>query len=220
MKILILQVFTDNIRDYADIIFKHNKKWCERESNLNIQFEHKTVGIDPNISVIDDILLHPSWHKIVQGVKIFENEKFDYLWILDADALLVGQRYQLDAHIKINRYKSVLVSRDWHPDFPEFNCGSMIFKNNIVAKMFINAILYHGLYINPYYQQNHGWEQNIFNHYAFYKENSDQRILKPFIADLEYGDINSGQKKEESLLVWHLVGIPNRVEILKQHGYV
>lgn len=220
MRILILQVYTDNIRDYADIIFKYNKEWCEKQSNLNIQFEYKTIQIDPKTSVIDNILLHPSWHKIVQGVRAFENEKFDYLWLLDADALLVGKNYQFAGHVTFNRDKSVLVSRDWHPDFPEFNCGSIIFKNDILAKMFINAILYHGLYINPYYQQNHGWEQNIFNHYAFYEENSNQRLLKPFIADLEYGAINSGQKKEESLLVWHLVGISNRVEVLKQHGYV
>ena len=89
MKILILQVATPNIKDYSIYSIPIN-------INYSIKWDHDFLLYTSKEEEIDH---HPAWLKITAFYNI-NIEKYDWIWVLDTDAVINNQKIKLENIIR------------------------------------------------------------------------------------------------------------------------
>lgn len=119
MNIAVLQIVTDNISDYFKYVAPINSQYCVKHNYdyviKNITNKHKDQ--------------HPSFSKIPELKRFMEIniKEYDWIMILDADAIFNNHDLKLETIINDAGDKSLLICDD-SPNGGLINCGSMLFR--------------------------------------------------------------------------------------------
>lgn len=204
--ICIYMWYDENIKEYADLTKEINKKYCEN-NNYDFIFDNKRRLKDR----------HPSWERMPGLINILENNNYDYVVWIDADAFF---RYDhpnqnlLSDIINKNKDKNVIFSYDIPINNKlEINNGFIIFKNNEFSKKILSQIISNQLSecVSHYNEPN--WEQNCVRYiYKNTNELKDNSIILPF------GELQTFNPNEnKNSLIIHLAGTKQeeRIKIIK-----
>lgn len=171
-KIAVCTWYDDNIKEYADITSKINKKYCDK-NNYDYIVDHTRRLPDR----------HQSWECIRLLKKLLN--KYDYVVWIDADACF---RYDhpnqnlLRDIINQNKDKDIMFSYDHPRDPNEINCGFIIMKNTEYSKQFCNEIIHNKNQQCTSHYNNFAWEQDCVRYLHNNNINSlkEKSIILPF----------------------------------------
>ena len=116
-RVLVIQCYTESIKEYAMESFSHNVKY----------FVNK--GYD-TLLYTDKIKYHPTWLKIDCLTKINYN-KYDYVWVLDADCLINNISKSIEELIGQHPTK-ILCSKNGLNGGSLLNSGSIIYPKESI----------------------------------------------------------------------------------------
>jgi hypothetical protein len=186
------------IKNYGDINYAINKKYCEKY-NIDIIVSHTNKYFRR----------HSAWARLPL---ILDNiEKYDYLIWIDADALLYNNATNIIDIIKENIDYNFIFSNDVGNN--NINTGIFIVKNSQYSIDFLHKWAYdNDLYVNNSYPG--WWDQGVLI------DMFNQNILdiKNNSVSLEYGILQHFYENELSgfskkPLVFHLAGRSNEVRL-------
>jgi len=198
MKVCLLMFYDDVIKNYGDINYAINKKYCEKY-NIDIIVSHTNKYFRR----------HSAWARLPL---ILDNiEKYDYLIWIDADALLYNDATNIIDIIKENIDYNFIFSNDIGNN--NINTGIFIVKNTQYSIDFLHKWAYdNDLYVNNSYPG--WWDQGVLI------DMFNQNILdiKNNSVSLEYGILQHFYENELSgfskkPLVFHLAGRSNEVRL-------
>lgn len=193
--ICIYMWYDENIKEYADLAKEINKKYCEN-NNYDFIFDNKRRLKDR----------HPAWERMPGLINVLENNNYDYVVWIDADAFF---RYDhpnqnlLSDIINKNKDKNIIFSYDIPIDKnSEINSGFIIFKNNEFSKKILNEIISNKSDECLSYYNNPNWEQNCVRY--IYKNTNE---LKENSIILPFGELQTFNPNEnKNSLIIHLAG--------------
>jgi hypothetical protein len=198
MKVCLLMFYDDAIKNYGDINYAINKKYCEKYnidiivSNTNKYFRR-----------------HSAWARLPL---ILDNiEYYDYLIWIDADAFLYNDATNIIDIITDNIDYNFIFSNDIGND--NVNTGIFIVKNSQYSIDFLKLWAYDNeLYVNNPYPG--WWDQGVLID-MFNKNILD---IKHNSVSIEYGILQHFYENELSTfnkkpLILHLVGRINEIRL-------
>lgn len=126
MKIVVIQSVTSEIAAYTKYAVGVNAQYC-----IENDYEYRIVHKDKR-----DKDRHPSWNRVrivadlIQSQQgISEEERYDWIVVIDADAVIQDRRVRFEVFIKqANADEHILICDDI-ANGGVVNCGVMIFKN-------------------------------------------------------------------------------------------
>ena len=199
MKILILQVVTPNIKDYSIYSIPIN-------INYSIKWDHDFLLYT---SKKEEINYHPAWLKITAFYNI-NIEKYDWIWVLDADAVINNQEIKLEDIIS-NCNNHIIISKNGENGGRHLNSGSVLIKSEFVKELLLK---YEDCVSKGYRFLNEAfWDQELIN--DLYEDSPE------YFSVREMKELNSywgiyGESKEDCTpsydqqnnLILHFMGIP------------
>lgn len=131
MKILLLQLVTNSIKEYSKYSIPINSLYC---ATWNI--DHKVVYTYDEVYnedfLLNKIPVHPSWYKLILAHDVLFYGDYgtcDYILVLDADAIFQNHEINIRQQIKLieedNKYIYVC---DDKANGGLINCGSLLLK--------------------------------------------------------------------------------------------
>lgn len=206
MRICLLMFYDDNIKEYGDITYQINKKYCEKY-NIDIIVSNKITYKDRKTY----------WERIPL---LLENiEKYDYLMWIDADAFFYYDANNIIDIIKLYNNVNFIFSKDI--DHSGINSGFFIVKSSKYSIEFLQKWAYD----EELYKKNMcpiDWEdQGLLIHMLLTNE---LNITQHYIC-IEYGVLQHFYEDELSTLIvkpyiFHLAGRRDnkfRVEFCKEY---
>lgn len=99
-----------------------------------------------------------SWNKIYTLNRLFEENEYDVFWWVDDDMVLTNPDF--DVRKVLDEYPTapILVQKDIDTGKHLFNCGTMLIRNCLEAKIAIRAVWDNA---DAYYCEHANWEQDI-----------------------------------------------------------
>lgn len=190
MKICALMFYDDNIKDYAEINYSINQRYCKKYG-IDLILEHNREYIDGR---------HPSWEKLPLILKNID--KYEYVIWIDADAFFYDDAPNIIDLIEKYKEANIIFSNDLG-DY-RTNCGVLIIKNTEYSKNFIDFWAYDKDYFdrNPYPVY---WEQGVM--IQLYEDN--KLDIKNNCVLLNYGIIQSFNLKDKNAqlpFIYHAAG--------------
>jgi hypothetical protein len=188
VKIAVATWYNDDISKYADIYANVNRKYC---------FQHNYDFIKGHKVYIDK---EPSYQKVPYLLDILENEEYDYVVWIDADAYFQTDRpiedFIGDADIHFSQDMTGCT---------DINCGVFIVKNNKYCRNFLKEWMETKI-DNPY---PYWWEQGILR--VLYEKNILD--IQSHSSILEYGTFQTFYDNYPEALIYHLAGRSNEVRL-------
>jgi len=207
LKIAVCMWYDDPIKEYADISYKINKKYCDLNGYDLIYSNKRNL---PN--------RHQAWERFPMLLNVLNLNCYDYVMWIDADACFnLNCDVGLKTIINLSKLKDILFSSDNNLDqnIP-INTGVIIFKNTDFSKQFIKNVIYSEdiEQCRSRFKQRL-WEQDCVTH--LYNKNLDIKrkslIYEYGILQLFSSDINKETKNWP--LVYHFMCLPNSERIKK-----
>lgn len=204
MRNCVIMFYDDNIKDYGDINYNINKKYCEKY-NLDIIFSNEKKYENR----------HSAWERLPL---LLENiEKYDYLIWIDADAFFYNDANNIFDIISKNMDKQFIFSNDIGNN--NINTGVFIIKNSQYSIDFLNKWAYdEELYNNnphPYW-----WDQGVL--ISMYNKNILD--IQNNCIFYEYGVLQHFRNSELSQFsnkpfVFHLAGRDHNMRYIVSKNY-
>jgi hypothetical protein len=202
MKVGVIMFYDDRIKEYGDINYNINKKYCEKYNLELILSTHKKLNNR-----------HSAWERLPLIIDNLLN--YDYLIWIDADAFFYNDAGNVMDIINQNPNVHFIFSNDLGNG--NINTGVFIVKNSKYSLNFLTKWLYdEDLYVNNPYPG--WWDQGVlidmFNKNIFeIQQNS---------IHLDYGVLQhfyDHDKVSNQTYVYHLAGRPGyrRYEISKNY---
>lgn len=152
MKILVLQLYTPNIKDIAALSKTNIEKYCNKYHYYYKCYDHT---LDKN--------RHPAWSKILAVLECLNDIRYDWIWWIDADAFVANDKIELTSIInEYSKYDIILADQKYRCNV---NSGSMIIKRSEFSKSFFNDV-YNNKNVDPF-KQECCWEQDSINNLLF-----------------------------------------------------
>lgn len=192
LKFLLLQVYTKEISNYARISFEINLDYCLRHG---YGFRVADVGY------LKENNIHPSWGKVYETLfDLTSAADYDYVWTLDADAVVVNPDQTLTAIVQSRPDALMYVSENGLNGGNLFNCGSFIIKKSKESADILRRAFAEG--IKTAKRNEMFWEQSILNEMC-----ESDLALRQAVNVLPMRAINSFWKDgpEDCPFVWHLM---------------
>lgn len=139
-KYCIASAYSHNFEEIVNI----TKPTLEKYANL-----HNIDIVIENIQKYDRPF---SWYKVYLILNLLQSNKYDYVLWIDSDAVILSNKYQLDAFIVDNKYLYLA------KDINGINCGVMMVKNNHYMINFLNKV-----YSMTEYLHDGWWEQKAIH---------------------------------------------------------
>lgn len=195
MRILVLQLVTTAIKEYAKYAIPINSLYC---SKWNI--DHKVVYYDQ----ITD--MHPSWYKVFLSNVSINEDHYDYIMCLDADAIFqnneIDLRHVISQIIEPDKYIYVC---DDTANGGLINCGVVIYQCHYNTTSFIKRWIREGqndLFTFP-------WEQKTLRRMI-----EDESIDTSIVKILPMNTFNSHwQVIPKDNLIAHYMGRSNETRL-------
>ena len=182
-KVCVAMWYDDAIKEYADIAYEINKKYCKI---------HDYDIIRSNNRYFDSSQRHPAWERLPLIKKILPN--YDYVIWIDADARFNLKSPPLDNLISKFPEKVFIFSQDMDED--GINSGVFIIKNCKIANKFLEKWLIAENEKRFYIHSN--WDQEVLR--KLYRDNvyNIQKIstILPFGVLQNFS--NEGQDKSKN----------------------
>ena len=199
--------YDDPIKEYADISYTINKKYCD-SNGYDLIYSCKRNLPDR----------HQAWERFPMLLEILNEDRYDYVMWIDADACFnIDCDTSLETVISLSNNKDILLSSDNNldPNIP-INTGVMILKNTIFAKQFLSKVINSENIEQCRSKFNKRlWEQDcvtyLFNNNAEMKGRSviyEYGILQLFTPDI---NINTACDP----IVFHYMSLPHSERISK-----
>ncbi len=195
----IVTSYTENIKDISDLSMFSYKDYCKKN------------GISFSREKLENIERQPTWYKIPQILRSFEEGHDVVIWV-DADTMLINNDFEINSILDDNL---IYISKD----FNNFNCGVMIWKKNDITIDILNKLWTMDIYyIDKKTNIKYTWyEQAAFINLYEKNYNNIQKITKivdqKILNAYDYKHYNhttdrSGIVSKESF-IFHIPGIPN-----------
>lgn len=206
MNVCVIMFYDDNIKNYGEINYEINKKYCEKYNLKLILSNEKRLNNR-----------HPAWERLPLLLDHILN--FDYLIWIDADAFFYYDANNIIDIINKNSNVNFIFSTDISNDIVcnNVNTGIFIVKNCQYSMDFLNRWLYdEDLYKNNHYP--FWWDQGVLI------DMFDQNILniKENCIQLEYGILQhfyENDKLVNKSYVYHLAGRSETVRYKESKKY-
>ena len=187
MNVAVIMFYDEKIKEYGELTYFINKKYCEK---FNLQIIVSNTPIYTN--------RHPAWERLPLILENIRN--FDYLIWIDADAFFYNNIDNIVDVIKKNSEYNFIFSND--KDNKNINTGFFIIKNTAYSIYFITIWAYDEEFYknNPYPIY---WDQGVLM--DMYSKNILEIKSNCIIFDygiLQTFDIVSSNKP----YVYHLAG--------------
>lgn len=130
-KLLVLQYYTPNL-EYGKLSEKINKNYCDN-------FEIDYISLTDKDYIDSKIDGRPyMWFKILFLIEKLEENEYEYVMFIDADAIFVKNDFNIVDLIDEHKDFNLIINSDFGPDV--VNTGSMIFKNSEWSIDFLKRI--------------------------------------------------------------------------------
>lgn len=211
---IILQQFDKKFKDIFDIVYPHNKSYCEKyhiDYIISQQDEDEEKKIDINYKKY--------WNKIIATYEILNSQSTDWLFMLDADAILrhennikiFTQVMSTNKDIGICRVTDDLDQCMWN-----INIGAVFFRNTDFVKTILSDMI-------EYAQKNNYdiYEQGVLQHMLKYNYKNILYKTEVF-SDIAFN--NSGGpfvfhtcgEKDTTTINDFKIAITNKANLLKK----
>jgi len=139
LKIAILNLYTENIKEFAELSSAVNEKYAQIHN-----YDLKVC------KVILDKSRPPAWSKIKLLQLWMLNSNYDWLWWIDSDAVITNLSIKLESIISLATDEFIIISKN--PDI--INSGSFLIKNSEKSKKFLSDVYNRKDCINhPWWEQ-------------------------------------------------------------------
>jgi len=189
MKICIVMFYDYKIKNYGEINYKINKKYCEKY-NLDIILSNEKKYNNR----------YSAWERL--PLLLDNISKFDYLIWVDADAFFYNDANNILDIINKNINVNFIFSNDIHNK--NINTGFFIVKNTEYSIEFLTKWAYD----EELYKQNPypgWWDQGVL----IYMFNNNILNIQQNSIQYEYGDLqhfNENDKVNDKTYIFHLAG--------------
>jgi hypothetical protein len=136
-EICVCSLYTDNMKDTASLIEKHNKKYCDIK-DYDFICHHGSL----------DSLRHPTWSKILLIQQLIT--KYKWIFWIDADAVFNNVNIRIEDRIDVNF--DLIVCYDRHKRKFPINAGVMLFRNSVWSTNFLSNVYRYPNNIKAYEQ--------------------------------------------------------------------
>jgi len=206
-KIAVCMWYDETIKEYANISYKINKRYCDLYKYDLIYSNKRSL---PN--------RHQAWERFPMLLHVLNLDYYDYVMWIDADACFnLNCEIGLKTIINLSKQKDILFSSDnnSNSNIP-INTGVIIFKNTDFSKQFIKNVINSEDIEQCRSRFNlRLWEQDCVTH--IYNKNLDIKrkslIYEYGILQLFSSDINKETKNFP--LVYHFMSLSNSERIKK-----
>ena len=148
MNIAIVQIYDDNIKQYAEYSRLMNAMYAHQHKYTYICFEYDLVPV--SVSVY--------YNKILALLSVLQdNRKFDYVLYLDSDALITNFKYKIEEIIQRHQGKDIIMASDANGT----NNGVILLKNTSKSIEFLQKS-----YSDKNFYHTKTPEQTAMFHYA------------------------------------------------------
>lgn len=197
MKILLLQVSTFDIKDYAVHSLPRNLKYAAEK------------GYDYYLYQNDRFQYPATWLK-VEVFKHLNYAEYDHIWVLDADCVINDFSVDLEGLINKDR-KDIIISENGPNGGLRLNCGSTIYSARIVSHLLekYDKWVAEG---NPHMLQ-HWHDQQLINEWY----DSDPEVF----SVRQFSELNSWWcEMDPSNFVFHFMAreLSEKVELIRKHA--
>lgn len=156
MKIICISQYDNYFQKIKELVEPHNKKYC---SKYNI--DYKIVKIESCKNKIEGY-----WQKIILLNKILHNEEYNWIFLLDIDAVILDINFDIRniIHMSKNNADIIICHTDCDPRerYWNINIGSMLVKNSAYTKEIVSDLIH----------------QAISSNYTIYEQVVLQNMLK------------------------------------------
>lgn len=213
-----LMWYDDAIKEFADINYEINKRYCLKNNYNLIKSSNKQLD------------KHPSWEKLPLILKHIDD--YDYIIMCDSDAFFYYDSPKIENVINKHKNKDFILSGDSFKyitilsnnlNKPDINCGLMIIKNTDFSK----KIIHNWCYKTHQTLACDKWEQGVlwYLYNTNYMDIQNKSIIIPynilqnfekhldqFFYSKKYGLTNKP-------FVYHLVGQSKEIRIKVSSDY-
>lgn len=202
MKIGVIMFYDDEIKDYGELNYKINQKYCEKY-NLDLIFSNEKKYSNR----------HSAWERLPLILDNISN--YDYLIWIDADAFFYNDANNIVDIINKNTDTNFIFSKDIGNK--NINTGFFIVKNTPYSIDFLTKWAYdEELYKNNPFEI--WWDQGVlvvmyFNNILNIQQNSIQ---------YEYGELqhfHEDDKIQDKTYIFHLAGRSHEIRYTKSKEY-
>lgn len=207
IKIAIVQIYDDNIRQYAEYSRLMNAMYANKHNYTYIGFEYDLVPTYMSVY----------YNKILAIDAVFKDpRKFDWILYLDSDAIITNFNYKIEDIIARHQDKDIIMAADGNGT----NNGVILIKNSKISSSFLQKC-----FTDKTFFHSETPEQNAMLYYLTH-DYSQYLGIEPawFLnAYLEGYDNNSSSSEivrfwDKESFILHLMMLPteDRCEILRQ----
>ena len=179
MKCAILQTADNNYQELISITSPINRKYAE---HYEVDYILDTQSYTPD--------RHPSWNKISATLKLFLTNKYDYIFFLDGDAMIIDITRNIFDLGKANPDIMLHLCGDGvQARKLDNNFGTFLVKNDRVILQFFEKVLYSpafkgdSQYEEHFFYKNRNWEQSIIQYEFAQAELFYSKIVKIYDSD-------------------------------------
>ena len=172
MNILVVQLYTNHIKDIALLSSSNIQKYC---SKYDYDYKCYTDTLDST--------RHPAWSKI-RTIQESLGGEYDWVWWIDADAFVANDEYVLKDIITEYSKNDVDIIFTDQKYRHNVNSGSMLVRNSEFSKQFFDDV-YSNTKINPT-KKECCWEQDSINKLLF--DSTDVRKPSEYTINEQYAD--------------------------------
>ena len=179
MKCAILQTADKDYQDLISITSPINKKYAE---HFEVDYILDTHTYDPN--------RHPSWNKIYASLKLLRSSKYDYIFFLDGDAMIIDITRNIfdlgkaEPDVLLHLCGDGVQNRKLDSNF-----GVFLVKHDRLIIQFFEKILYAPAFKGDYgykkdhFYKNRNWEQSIIQYEFAQAESFYSELVKIYHSD-------------------------------------
>lgn len=211
MKILICQVITPDIKDYSQYSLPTNLEYSIKWNYDYLLYTAKKTEIN----------YHPAWLKITSFYDI-KVDKYDWIWILDADAIINNHEIKLEDIIG-DENKPIIISVNDLNGGRYLNSGSILIKSSYVKELLKK---YEDAIDNNYkFLTDRFWDQELINDWfeedpipfsvrPMMELNSHWRIEKLSEADCQKFRVEYRDPYDQKMnLIHHFMSLPHHIRL-------
>ena len=193
-RICICMSHTENIYPYSKLTENINRKYADKHG-----YEFKIFNLEMKDRA-------PQWCKIDVVNRLLDENQYDYLFWIDADAFVNKHDTPLETFIT-DETKSIIICDDIPNSGREntLNSGTFFVKCNDWSKKFFKELWnYNGNYLYDHFHEQTMIEEYLKNDWMNAKEQIDVRPATEFNSDIN--QVYNGQTNDTFII--HLMGLP------------
>ena len=211
MKILIVQVMTPDIKDYSMYSLPTNIEYSIKWNYDYLLYTAKKTEIN----------YHPAWLKITSFYEI-KVDKYDWIWILDADAIVNNHDLKLEDIIN-NETKPIIISVNDENGGRHLNSGSILIKSSYVKELLTKYE--DAVYNNYKFLTERFWDQELINDWfeedpipfsvrPMMELNSHWRLEKLSEEDCQKYRVEYIEPYDQKMnLIHHFMSLPHNIRL-------